>query len=396
MSLLLATSLAAAVPASRHAALLSSSNDTSSWPSESAQCTSEGDKKGCYPKLLMIGAMKAGTTSVFHALQEKKMVCPLSKDCVSEAKQADMGDGKFHISPNGGGKEPHLLGVQDKNWADVMDNKWKYYQCYQPSDCEARTFLDASPQYLVAPDAAVRLMEYLPPDWVPELKLVVVLREPIARALSHFNMAIQVQMLPLCSLGDERATPSKQTKFEDEMMCDHQRLDKCMKGDSSKKSVKLLANADLDMDGYYSCMESLPANDPITYSILGRSMYAPQLRAWHAPRMDKIKRSQVLVMTMDALIEEPKENLNVISNFYGLGNVDTDELPQSNSASDSGRGDIEAVKVVNCEVKKKMEEFYAPWNDQIVKDLKEARDSGDAPKEEPEFGGWKESSVECE
>jgi len=368
------------------------------WPEESLQCVSNGDKKGCYPRLMMIGAMKAGMTSVVRALKNANMnegggVCSMASDCMNFPNTKN--DGKFHIKVASGGTQPGLLDADPQSWADVMDNKWKYYECYQKSSCEHRTFIDASPSYLTAPDAAARLVEFLPSDWVPELKVVALLREPIARSLSHFNVAIQSLQLPLCSLGNAAPTADKTATFEDEMMCDHQRVEKCV-GDPSKKAVKLLANADLDMGGYFSCMGSLPANDPLTHSILGRSLYAPQLRTWHAPKLDEIKRSQVLVMTMDAILNNTFDSLNIISTFYGLGTIDKDELPEANFATMHNKTNgVQSVTTIACAVKERMEQFFAPWNDQLVKDLMAARENGDAPKAEPKFDGWQSSTVEC-
>jgi len=229
-------SLAAAAP--RPEAALLPKTAKYDWPEESVQCTTEGRKPGCYPRLYMIGAMKAGTTSVFEALAGtsqgeglEQHVCGFSTTCSLQGGSAGghpFADRKFHIMPSPEGKEPHLLGVPNDVWDDVVSHPYKYYGCYRPKDCESRHFLDASPQYLNSPNASGRLIEFLPSSWVPELRIVVVLREPIARSLSHFNMGTLEGVFPMCSLDYQQVQSEDEIpSMDDEMACDVRMISKC-------------------------------------------------------------------------------------------------------------------------------------------------------------------------
>ena len=84
-------SLAAAAP--RPEAALLPKTAKYDWPEESVQCTTEGRKPGCYPRLYMIGAMKTATTSLFQALAgnvegdgSDRHVCGISRECILNNK----------------------------------------------------------------------------------------------------------------------------------------------------------------------------------------------------------------------------------------------------------------------------------------------------------------------
>ena len=153
-----------------------------------------------------------------------------------------------------------------------------------------------------------------------------------------------------------------------------------------------------NLAAYSKCFDEMTPNAPLTYSPLGRSMYAPQIRSWHAPMRKELKRSQLLVVQMTDVVEDTHESLKRIGAFYGIGEVDVDELPETNAASDHHKikGNAKPVTKISCLLKHKLQKFYAPWNDALVKDLKEARDTGEAPGEEREFKGFAETDVACE
>jgi len=529
-------SLAAAAP--RPEAALLPKTAKYDWPEESVQCTTKGDKPGCYPRLYMIGAMKAGTTSVYQALAGKgkgleEHVCGYSLDCAANAEKessrdtggkntVDYSDGKFHLAPRSGGKEPHLLGVPNDCWDDVMSSPWKYYGCYTSKDCDSRHFLDASPQYLNAPNASGRLIEFLPSSWVPELRIVVVLREPIARSLSHFNMGTLEGIFAMCSLDYQRVQSEDDIpSMDDEMACDVRMISKCfevggkavpqsgraldrfhdsdgdggtrldlraralMDSEDNRLFLRALAVVDSEdeataaclpfcatttyynnetledtwaqkcawdagkcsgcdecddgsapvvptkeassssdaspppptshassgstngtwpdfdddapnLAGYSKCFDEMEPNAHLTYSILARSLYAPQIRSWHAPMRKELNRSQLLVVQMTDVMEDTHESLKRIGAFYGIGDVNVDELPESNTANDHHKFKAKPVTKISCDLKEKLQKFYAPWNDILVKDLKEARDTGEAPGEEREFKGYAKTDVACE
>lgn len=110
---------------------------------------------------MIIGVQKGGTTALSYFLAQHEQIC--------------MADGK----------EVHLFDAPefDPNWAAVEIN-----QCYAPhfSAATAGQLLgEATPIYLFWPEIAPALQRYN-----PALKLIVLLRDPVERALSHYAMEL--------------------------------------------------------------------------------------------------------------------------------------------------------------------------------------------------------------
>ena len=106
-----------------------------------------------------LGAQKAGTSWIHACLYEHPHICmPASK-------------------------EIHFF---SKYYAEGM--RW-YEAHFQACGCE-RVIGEFSPTYLYSPEAPKRMYEYN-----PQLKLIVCLREPVARTVSAYRYAIQTRRL---------------------------------------------------------------------------------------------------------------------------------------------------------------------------------------------------------
>lgn len=103
---------------------------------------------GSLPSALLIGAQKAGTTSLFDAL----------------TRHQDIVGSKM--------KEVHFA---DKNWQRGLG--W-YKKCFPQT---SRITIEATPNYLFAPFAAKRMLQA-----VPDVRCIAILRNPIERAYSHY------------------------------------------------------------------------------------------------------------------------------------------------------------------------------------------------------------------
>jgi len=291
-----------------------------------------------------------------------------------------------------------------------MANKWKYYGCFQPQpDCENRHFLDASPQHLNAPNAGQRFVQFTPPEWVEHVRFLVVVREPVSRSLSHYNMAIQEQTFPMCALGNTKINDGdKIPTFEEEVACDLERTLACFsKATLLTTSLRRVATktsssskADMDFSQYYKCMNSLDVSHRdergMTFSLIGRSLYAPQLRSWHAPALPEVNRKHVMVVDMKSVIEDTERTLDAIGAFYGIGSPGLNKLPEANSAADAEQeSGVATQKTIDCDVLKQMEDFYKDWNAQLVTDMHASRAANQVPPQEPRFPGFAATSVEC-
>jgi len=106
-------------------------------------------QQGSLPSVLIIGAQKAGTTSLFDILSQHPEI--------STSKM----------------KEVHFA---DRNW--WRGQSW-YKRCFPKTPSIT---MEATPNYLFAPFAAERMMQV-----VPDARCIAILRNPIERAYSHYK-----------------------------------------------------------------------------------------------------------------------------------------------------------------------------------------------------------------
>ena len=112
------------------------------------------------PDFIIVGAQKAGTTSLYAYLSQHPQLVPSSK------------------------KEPHFFSGGLDPEVDKYKNGLAWYRSHFPPkgalSAGQKTF-EASPLYLFNPLAPGRIGEH-----IPHVKLIAVLRNPTERAISHY------------------------------------------------------------------------------------------------------------------------------------------------------------------------------------------------------------------
>jgi hypothetical protein len=110
-------------------------------------------------KFIIVGAQKAGTTALSQFLGQHPGICMAAP------------------------KETHLFDSEHYSQAwteqDIADNYAPFFSHYKGEP----TTGEATPVYLYWPEIATELHRYN-----PQLKLILVLREPVERAISHWRM----------------------------------------------------------------------------------------------------------------------------------------------------------------------------------------------------------------
>ena len=133
---------------------------------------------GRMPDFLIIGAAKAGTTSLFRYLGQHPDVF------ISPVKEPNF----FAYA----GQEVNFQGPK----ANQLINKWSvttlqaYQALFEPAEA-AEVTGEASFTSLYVPDALPRIQHL-----IPEVKLIVLLRDPVERAYSNFKMNVQACLEP--------------------------------------------------------------------------------------------------------------------------------------------------------------------------------------------------------
>ena len=142
------------------------------------------------PNFLIIGAMKSGTTALYYYLEQHP---------------------EIYMSPV---KEPNFFSSQEQeNAADAVTNIGTYQDLFRGGSGK-KALGEASHSYLYEPRAAAEIKRY-----VPEAKLIAILRNPIDRAYSHFLHMVRSGTEPLDdfaqALREEEVGTHKERTFQD-------------------------------------------------------------------------------------------------------------------------------------------------------------------------------------
>lgn len=209
---------------------------------------------GLMPDFLIIGAQKCGTTSLYNYLIEHPWVAPSVT------------------------KEVHFF---DHAFARGLAWYRRQFPSF-PEKCYARIVLrqgfvtgEASPYYIFHPHAPRRV-------WVtlPDVKLIVLLRNPVDRAFSHYQHSVR--------------SGKESLSFEEAIEKEGERL--------NGELEKMLA------DEHY---RSMPHQ---AYSYLSRGVYIDQLKTW----LSLFPAEQILILNSEELYASPAAVYRQTLEFLGL------------------------------------------------------------------------------
>lgn len=197
------------------------------------------------PTFLVVGAKRAGTTSTYQYLVRH----PGVRSCMVR-------------------KGTHYFDV-------AFARGWAWYRSSFPLAVGHAITGEASPYYMFHPLAPARIAAAL-----PEVRLIVVLRNPVDRAWSHYQF--------------ERSRGSEQLHFEDALAQEPERL--------AGERERMTADP-----GYHSSAWR-------HHSYLARSRYAEQLERLY----ELLPPSRVFVLQSETLRADPNRALAPVWRFLGL------------------------------------------------------------------------------
>jgi len=212
------------------------------------------------PDFIIIGAQRCGTTSLYRCLSKHAYVTPALR------------------------KEIHFF---DINYRNGMT----WYRAHFPSfwtkifrQSRKSCFItgEASPYYVFHPHAPRRIASV-----IPSVKLIVLLRNPIDRAYSHYHHAVRQGLEPL--------------SFEDAIEKEEGRL--------SGEMEKMLKD-----ENYYSYSHQ-------KYSYLSRGVYADQMKAW----MTLFPDEQILTLNSEDFYTNPQVVVDRVFQFLNLPGWEVEE-----------------------------------------------------------------------
>lgn len=249
------------------------------------------------PEFLIPGEAKCGTYAVHHYLSQHPAIL-MAKE-----------------------KEPHFfnnnfyLGV---NW----------YRQFFPWLWQKKLTGESSADYFFHPRSAPNIARIL-----PECKLVIVFRDPVERAFSHYRHNLR----PKPWIRDGRPEISENLSFEDALEAEEERL--------SGERDRLLADP-----RYYSWNHE-------HYSYKARGRYIEQLEYW----MNYFDRSQMLIIQGEELALATQEVYDRILSFLGLPGY---------SLPDTRRYHENPVKgQMRDETRLRLKEYFEPYNRRLYEKL---------------------------
>lgn len=214
------------------------------------------------PDFLIIGAQKCGTSSLFHYLgQHPDLILPLQKEIQFFSLDYSMG--------------------------------WNWYKNQFPQKpiFERKLTGEASPYYLFHPLVPARVAKHL-----PKVKLIVMLRNPVDRAYSHFWHEKKYKTEPLNSFEEAIAKEPERTSDEEQ---------------------KLINNQITQSKPYRS------------FTYVARGMYFQQISRW----LRYYRLKQMYFIKSENFFENPENELVELYRFLGIRKIMPDNLiPQNTNA----------------------------------------------------------------
>jgi hypothetical protein len=234
------------------------------------------------PDALIIGAMKSGTSSLHYYLTQHPQVVPPLR------------------------KEVHYF---DLNLA--RGERW-YRANFGRADAGGLN-VDSSPYYLFHPQVPQRAHALL-----PNARLIVLLRDPVRRAYSHY--------------WHERDKGREPLSFEDAIAAEPERVER----DHAR-----LAAGEIDRSASHQY-----------FSYLARGRYAEQLQRW----LQFYRREQMLVLRFEDLAREPLPVLNRTLDWLGLPAMANARLEPRNTRR---------YAPIAPETAARLQEYFAPHNAEL-------------------------------
>ncbi len=253
--------------------------------------TEREPETGALPDFVIIGAHKCGTTSLYHLLTRHPHVEPAA------AKELQFFDSHFD------------KGIE-----------W-YRRCFpQPrwKDGQRSITGEATPYYLFHPRAAKRMAEM-----VPEARLIVLLRNPVDRAYSHYH--------------HQRRLGRETRGFEEAIEAEKARL--------------------LRKEGKTSEREDRARADNKRSNYLTKGIYVDQLLRWSQFFDDE----QMLVLKSEDFFERPADTLKLVLGFLDLPGW------EPGSSKIHKKGDYE--QEMDPAIRRRLEAYFEPHNRRLYEYL---------------------------
>ncbi|MFC1922354.1 sulfotransferase domain-containing protein [Chloroflexota bacterium] len=248
------------------------------------------------PDFIIIGTQRGGTTSLYNYLIEHPNVIP------PFIKETHFFDNHFD---------------KGANWYRAFFPLSAYTSYLQRAHQSEFVTGEATPYYLFYPHAPKRIKATCP--WV---KLIIVLRNPIDRAYSHYHHEVR--------LGVENLT------FEEALERERQEL--------PSETERISTD-----EGYQSFSHQ-------NYSYLSRGIYINQLEFWN----NYFPKEQFLVLRSEDLFSNPRTTLERTTEFLGMKNLESIKFDVHNALP---------YQKIKESTQRTLLDYFEPYNQKLYRYL---------------------------
>lgn len=263
--------------------------------------------KGHAPDFIIAGAQKSGTSSLYHYLS---------------------------LHPNLLASTPKEVRYFDRDDNFQKGKEW-YHRSFINLNSYKKNYLcfEATPEYLYRSFAAKRMyQEY------PDLKIIIILREPVKRAYSAWNMnrdfkegnIPRVLLLKNGYIHDRQHNLFKELYAGDHFPSFEEAID--------SELLKIENNSELEEPAF-----------------LRRGIYLPQIKRYH----DLFGHENVLILGFKDLLQNKEKTLNKVLKFLGLEESDWSFL------KDEIKNARNYTEKMSAEMEEKLISFYKPHNKEL-------------------------------
>ena len=302
------------------------------------------------PLFIIAGAQKAGTTSLYMYLSKHPQLLALSKD--SKAM---------------GGKEVRFFDKLKNYTADIdvyMKNFPAVHELSELQDLKTSRAVvgESTPNYIRHPECPQRVA-----DLLPDIKIIMLLRNPVDRAYSHYQHALRIDGQKKVYTGGNDFESF--VKAEEDMLgtCDYLRFDwpafsKCYGQESAKWARKL--KIPKRKNGRLTWM----------FQSMMRGMYAGQLINF----AERFSAKQILAIQSEEFYIDTATVMKRVEKFLGLHAFDWDKALNemqifnfgfNNNVYESSKSkDYEPLPE---ELRKKMTDIFQKYNMELYELFKD-------------------------
>ena len=279
------------------------------------------------PYFILLGAMKCGTQALTNYLWEHPKI---AQNAGTEMHFFDMEPKRFVTG----------LGVSRNDARALYLSRFEKALRFTTLESDMVAF-DSTPRYIFDADRNPSMILCV----VPWVKLLAIVRNPIDRISSHFNVLNKARKKKGLAMVDWDVWIQDDIRLLQEAG---------VVANRTKEEMEEFIGSEEEVEAWTRYTRT-----PGSQYIVGRGLYAIQLRLWLA-EIDRVgkPRSDLMIIQSERLRSNTQSEYSRVLNFLGLQDH---TLKNSSLHHTTTPSDIAMPK----DLRRKLENFYAPYNEQL-------------------------------